>query len=129
MANGEYTGTNPQPQMAGAAPRGPGMSRNAWIAAGIIIFIALVAALAARTFFRGDTTTLTLPGDLTPGQIATLRALAARAEEMHINAGESPMLTEVQARTLEAFLYASSGISHSSELTPEQKVTLESLTR
>ncbi len=100
MTNGEYTGMNPQPQMAGAAPHGAGMSRNAWIVAGIVILVALVAVLVARTFLRGGSATLTLPGELTSGQVATLKALAVRAEEMHINAGELPMLTEVQTQTL-----------------------------
>ncbi len=69
---------NPQPQMAGAAPHGAGMSRNAWIVTGIVILVALVAVLVARTLLQSGKAPLSLPGKLTPTQVVVLKALEAR---------------------------------------------------
>ncbi len=85
MANGEPAKTN----------------QNAWIAAGVVLIMAIVALLLVRLFSPRDTRPLSLPGELTAGQVETLKTLAARAEAMHTNAGELPTLTASQSQTLE----------------------------
>ncbi|MCR4328055.1 MAG: hypothetical protein NUV53_00880 [Patescibacteria group bacterium] len=74
------------------------IKQNTWVIIGVAVFIVIVAGVSLRSFFNRPQEE-TIPG-LTAGQVATLNALAARAEAKKVHAGKLPTLTQSQSQTL-----------------------------